>query len=960
MVTGVISQAVRAEPLQAAGEHPREVVERFASHKDYDRLVLSGSDAVTAVSSSDGTSLAIKLSPSVTIKTIPRCGRRLTTVKGGVGSAVISLVKGAQVHTWRKDGMLVIDVLDPAKHSGAAASLTRVALAPTPPQKTSGVVSNDPVSAASKNSSVATRSDPEDARAGPRWVSQAAGLSNIPPLPTSSMPVLSGSETLPPPNPAAVSFLDEADVPGPAILLPISSKVGAAAFSRGGEGHVVFEQPQVFDLSPLKDSPVFGSMMEAVLPGGTHLHFNLPRAGQLHLVQHHGNWAVSLSPAVALSSGSPIVGRKRAGSLFFDLRAPGRVVVLDDDVTGGRLFVGTERDGGQHVIGRHVSAELAVLPTWQGLVVEPASDRLVFQSLKDGFQISVPDLTGLSSLWPDQIPGSSPDRRAMTRMFDFSGRSVADHNLQLKQALQDAAGSPRTARYPARLRVAQAMLAEGLDVEAAAVVRAAVADDPRHRNDPVATGLSAIATWLSAQAGGVVSTALPINVTAFDGSDEATLWRALLSPGQPNEARQAAALATTWPVLLAYPQSLRRFMLRPAAALLQAGSQDKAWAAFLNAFPDASLDLSRASYLESRGNTDESLALLDKVGQHSNRLNRAEALALAVEERLKAGRITPAMAATKLESYLFAWRGDSRELALRERVAILDTESGSWRKAITALDEAGALFPDQQASIRDVQASIIDTLLRGDQAAKLNALDLVSLAELAAKLPSNLDQSRFAPMLAEKLLALDLPDQAEPIVRALFSRTQSAQSKAEVGFQLAELQAGRGDASGALAILDESTDVGLASPAIASRALLRGRLLASVGRPADALALLAGQSGPKARELEVAIMETQHDWQGAAGVLDRMASEHDFTTLPEASQQELLVHITRDRSEAGDRVGLRRLSKTYGARFRLGPNAALFAVLTAEPVQNTADLPRSASEIAAMHALPASLSRPAP
>ncbi len=769
----------------------------------------------------------------------------------------------------------------------------------------------------------------------------------------------SGGEAASSPGPAAVSLLNEPDLPGPAILLPVTGKTGAAAYSRNGVVHVVLDQPQAMDLSLLKDNPVFGSIAQTILPDGTDLRFRVAPTAQPRLLRHGGNWAVSLSALPAPNLAGTIAGRSRSGVMLFQTKMPGRIVVLDDEVTGGRLLVGTQREQGQRVASQHSGPALSILPTWQGLVVQPASDRLVLRATGDGFELSTPDGPTLLDGWPEQTVGAWPDGRAMTRMFDFGAQTVAGQNRQLTQALQDVAGLPKTARYAARVKVAQAMLAEGLDVEAVSVVQTAITDDPRHRDDPVAARLSAVAAWLSAEAGGDKPLSLPADPSLFDGSDEATLWRSLLWPDRPNAAHQAAALAVTWPLILRYPSNLRRLVLRPASALLAAGGQDKAWAALLAAFPDAVLDVSRASHLQFQGRTDESLALLDKVARRPDRLARAEALTLAVEEQMKAGRLTPAAAAEKLESLICTWRGDSRELHLRQRVAQLHAQTGAWRKAFAELGDAEAIFPDERGAIRQAQVDMIDGLMHSDQAAKFSALDLVNLAEQAARLPVEIDQGRFAPMLAERLMALDLPTQAEPIIRNLFLRAGDAQSKAEIGVQLAELQAGQADATGALAVLDASSDTGLTPSVITNRALLRGRLLASLGKASDALALLAAEPSPKARELEVTIMEARHDWRGAADVLGRMLNDGQFTASPTAAQQQLLLHVARDRSEAGDTAELRQLRKHYAARFQSGPNAALFAVLTAEPVQSPADLTRSAKELGAMRALPASLSQPA-
>ena len=950
-------------------EPHRSVVERFAIHDGFDRLVFSGPGKIDVMSTSDGLSLKIRFSPSATVGTIPHCGRRLIAVTGGVGTGLVSLVAGGRVRTWHRNSLFVVDVFDPLKPVAATqkALIAPIQRAPggssAPPAKSGYQVDKDDVASREPTRSANDRVDA--GKAVPSIAVRAEDVRHGDASLTTPSPQQSPSSPQGDNEPAstlshdAVYVLSEAELPGPAILLPVNSKVGAAAFSRRGDAHIVFDQPQALDLSALKDNPAFGSAVQTMLPTGTDLHFHVPSTIPLHLVQHNGNWAVSLSPLVTPTSPLPTAGHMRMGVLVFDMTSPGRAVALEDSVTGGRLLVGTQRGAGQRVTSQHTAAELTVLPTWQGLVVEPTSDRVVLRATRDGYELSAADPPSLSMTWPEQTLGAWPNGRVMTRMFDIPNLSVNGQHRRVIQALQDVVSLPKAARFPARLRVAQAMLAEGLDVEAAAVVRTAVAEDPGRRSDPLATSLSAVAAWLSAEAGGVTPRP-PQDTDRFGDGDEATMWRALLWPDQPETARQAAALATTWPLLARYPQNLRRLVLRPAAALLAAGGQDRALTAFLSEFPDSSLDVIRARQLQSHGETAESLALLGKVAQRSDRLARADAIELSVEERLNSGQLTPKKAAEILESFSYSWRGDDRELQLRRRVAQFYAQSGAWRAALKVLDDTETMFPDEHATLQTDQAKIVETFLDSNQAKTLNALDLVDLAEKASKLPSGPHRSRFGPILAEKLLALDLPDQAQPIISSLFAKATDPYSRAVIGLQLAELQAGRGEPSAALAILDECSDSGLTVAMVQDRALLRARLLASLGKPADALAILFTQPGEKAREAETTILEAQHDWLGAAGALGRIVEDVGFGALPDELQQQILIHAARDRSEAGDVAGLRQLRKTFARKFLSGPNTALFAVLTADPVRSTADLPRSASEIAAMHALPASLSLSAP
>ena len=172
----------------------------------------------------------------------------------------------------------------------------------------------------------------------------------------------------------------------------------------------------------------------------------------------------------------------------------------------------------------------------------------------------------------------------------------------------------RARRAPApRLRVAEAMLACGLDAEAAAVLHVAMQDDPAARSDPAVSGLAAMAAWLSARAGGVQPPPPDFDSAALGTSDEATLWRALWGAGGTDAAAAAGAVAPRWRLLLDYPEHLRRPVLSAVADLLASGGQDQALDALLAAFPDPTLDLARARRLQSQSKTKDSLAVLDRL-----------------------------------------------------------------------------------------------------------------------------------------------------------------------------------------------------------------------------------------------------------------------------------------------------------------------------------------------------------
>ncbi len=921
---------------------------RFAAHASYDRVVFALPPGETYSAVRTGDTLVVQLPGAGGIAALASGGARLRGVSGGDEQAVLRLAPGAHLRFVRLADRLAIDVSDPPARSGAKIPAAPVAATVTPTPSRPQAQAAPPPRAAPEPSPVAQTPPPNSppARASPPFTA--------PSPPTSA--ASTGGETRGAAPAGAVTLLEPGpDLPGPGVFIPTGKGVGAAAFLRAGAAHVVFDSGLALDLGALKDDPVFGGLSAQLLPAGMHLHVRLAEGAQPQLLRRPGGWVLTVVHAALFPAA--ISAHADHGSLIFAADSPGGVVVLDDEATGGKLLVGTQRAPGQAMPAAHRSAEYAMLPTLQGLVVEPVADRLVLRPVREGFVLRAADGPALALAWADAADDAASLGRGMTRRFDFPPLPPEQLRNRLGQTLRDAALTPLLLRFPARLRVAAAMLSQGLDVEAKAVLHAAAADDPARQDDPDAAGLAAIATWLNGAAGGTLGVVPPgFDPAMLGGTDEALFWQALLRAGQEDVSAPATQLAATWPILGQYPAPLRHRLLRPVGEILARGGQDRALTALLAAFPDPSLDRVRAGQLARGGKIDEALALLDRIAHGRDRLMRAQARRDAVEARLAAHRLTPAQAAVELGHVLYEWRGGTRDLSLRLRLAGLRAQAGQWRQALALLRETDGQFPEAHDRIRDIEAKQVSDLLRGETAASLSALDLVSLAEEAQPLLSAADSdSSLAPVLVEKLLALDLPARAEPLLRRLFQHTQAASPKAGLGVRLAGLMADRGDFAGAADVLDASADGDLDSALVASRGLLRARLLAASGRTNDALSILANVQTEAAIDLQAKILEDRHDWGAAGRLLEATLGSPAFGARPERAQRDLILRLANDASQAGDMAALRRLRESQGKRFASGAGAELFAVLTQEPVQAVSDLPRAGAELEAVKALPASL-----
>jgi hypothetical protein len=240
---------------------------------------------------------------------------------------------------------------------------------------------------------------------------------------------------------------------------------------------------------------------------------------------------------------------------------------------------------------------------------------------------------------------------------------------------------------------------------------------------------------------------------------------------------------------------------------------------------------------------------------------------------------------------------------------------------------------------------------------KLAPLELVALVEENADLlPDGPAGEALEERLADRLVELDLPQRAAPVLAKLMASAPSPAGRAGFAARLAALRLHENDAKGALAALAATADPTLAAPLIERRTLLAASARAELGDTGHAAAELASL-GTVAADLERAtILEQAKDWPGAEHALaDYVAKAVPPTGELDVAQQRTLVRYATAAAQAGDDATLALLRTSDGPRMPAGPFADMFRLLTAAPVRVTADLPRAGRETAQVHDLPKAL-----
>jgi hypothetical protein len=731
-----------------------------------------------------------------------------------------------------------------------------------------------------------------------------------------------------------------------------AAAVGVAAFRRGNDALVVFDQQLPLDLASFRDDPIFGSATVQQLPAATVVRLRLDLAKALVLTQAPHVWRIMAVPVEPKLR--PIQATANDRRLVMPAAAPGRVVSLADPETGGILLVGTQRQAGQGVPILRQAVEFLLMPTWQGVVVEPISDEIALRPVQEGFVLT----GGTNGLALSPTPDAAnllANADALTRRFDFAALPPEALMQRLRRQFADDAATPALGRGPARRAAAQTMISLGLGAEAQALLQLAGADDPHEAeaaDNAALTGMGAVLAHRADEASG-------LDDARLSGTDDIALWRAArLAQQQDGSPRAAAVFAATLPIVLAYPPALRDRLLPLVAETLATGGETAAAAALLaERKDDSALGLARGLLQEARGDTAAALATYEALAGTTDRRLYARSATRALELRLASGSIDAKQAADGLDRLLYVWRGDQHERSLRERLAELRARTGAWRSALGLIRETEAIFPADKAAVHAELVDMFAAMLRSDAADSLAPLELIALVdENADLLPLGPAGDQLQARLADRLLALDLPKRADPVLQKLMQAAPSDVSRAAFGARLAALRLREADAAGALAALAASNADEAPTDLVERRTLLLAAAHARLGDPDQALAVLGSLDTASADEARATILERANDWPGAEKALNAYVAK----TVPaegrlDDGQRRALLRLATAAARAGDDATLKLLRQSAGQRMASGPLADMFRLLTADPVRSVNDLRRSGREAVLAGGLPAQL-----
>jgi tetratricopeptide (TPR) repeat protein len=840
----------------------------------------------------------------------------------------------------RREGQTVVLAFAP----GANPNVARLLTSP-PPRVTSAVRRN----AGARPEVVLQLADDADVRIG-----QADGATYVnvyekaatPPDEQAAQPVAVAEPEPPRPDPLPPGGVVKmgAKVGGGQTQLSFAfaNPAGAAVFRRGDAIWVVFDAPANLDVSaapvarPLRGIETFRGADHAAL------RIEADPDTPVFVGSLGSTWTISLGPGSQAQPAIIRVGRDAAGGPA-TLKAPvagaTRIVNLPDPLVGDVLTVVTALGPPKGLPSRRDYVDAALLPSIQGLAIEPVVEDLTVQ--RDGELVRISRAPGLnlSPSWAtrdrEQAQLGAPMPAAMPALVSADWARTGEGGFMARQdalfaaAASESGNRERGAPVVARMALARFYVGSELSFEAIGVLNALARAHPEMLDDPEFRGLRGIARTM-ARRYAEADTDFSSPVLADDPST--AMWRAYVNTqlAQFAEARTQFTKGIEAFGLFS-PLWKARFARADAQAALAQGDLVAADARIRLALEDKMppeeqlrTRLVHARIIELNGYKDRALRVYDAIARAPMESISAPAVLRATQIRLEQGELRPVQAAAIFDGLRYRWRGDATELETIRALGQLYLGQGRYREALEALRSAGVRLPDLPEAIQlqaDLSAAFralfLDGLADGLEPTQALALffDFRELAPLGA------DGDMMVRKIVRRLVDVDLLPQAAELLKYQAENRLDGVPRAQVATDLAVIYLMDRKPEKALEAINTSRTTILPSALSAERRLVEARAWSALGRHGNALEIIERDTGKDADDLRAEILWKQKDWATAGPLYEKSLGERWKTSTQLTSDEEgRLLRAGVAYSLSGDEAALARLEERYAPYFEKANN----------------------------------------
>jgi len=927
-------------------------------------------------------------------------------IEGDQSAVEVALIGDVDVHSFREDKNYIIDVAfqQPEKPSALPSPAAEVphaavsaAPAATAPAATAPAASGKPADAppasrqsgeiappASETLAQQARIEMKPAAApktapaaetptpvsAPASKETAAPAAETPPKMTLAASEPAAETRSPPATVAGEGAVDATrSSDGLSLTFSFAAATPAAMFRRADTVWLVFDSEKPIDIGPIrsKGGSIIADVSQLPLEKGQAIRIRLSRPQLPSLTGEDqpggASWTVTFADTMRTPSQPLLAIRNIAdpalANVTVPLARPGLLHRLVDPDAGDTLMVVTAPPPVRGFIKRQDFVELSLLESIHGVAVHPNSDDVTAEIAPDKIILGRPGGLTLSSaaFGAERAPTAA---RAIFDVAEWRKNQAENFVARLDALVAAAAAAEPDQRTPARIDLAGFYMSRGMYAEAKGVLDLVLADSKSGVEDPVALIVHAVASTLMGRPElGLKDLANPAIGTNYDSQ----LWKALAYARQGKWAEAREKFKNVEFAITSLPIELQRIVISEAMRC-SLEVRDYSGAAKRSSDLDViglpsdlkpAISVLRGRLAEALGHDRDALDNYRTAVESSDRAAATEARLLEIVLRQKRDDIDQAEALRQLETLSVTWRGDGLEVKTLQMLARIYSEVGRYGESFAAARTATRLQPNSEISRQgqDAAAALFAQLFlspKGDDLPPVDALGM--FYEYRELTPIGRRGDEMIRRLADRLVAVDLLDQASELLQYQVDKRLEGAARAQVAARLAMVYLTNRKPDRAIAALRSTRIADLSGELRQQRLLLEARALSDVGRHDLALDIISNISGREAIRLRSDIYWASRRWREASEQIELHYADRwrDFKPLNTVEKGDVIRAVV-GYALAEDAIGLARFREKYAPLMSGEADRAAFETASKPAAANSAEFAQIAKMAASVDTL---------
>jgi tetratricopeptide (TPR) repeat protein len=753
------------------------------------------------------------------------------------------------------------------------------------------------------------------------------------------------------------------------LTFSFAGSAPAALFRRADVVWLLFDSAKPLDLEPIRREAgsVIGDVSALPLEKGQaiRLRLNRPQLASLTSDEKAGqqNWVVTFADTMQTSS-QPLTAIRNISdparaNVTVPMAKPGLMHRLLDPDAGDALMVITAGPPGRGFMRRQDFVEFSFLESIHGVVIQPNSDDVAAEIASDKITLSQPGGLTLSSA----DVGAERAAKTVRPMFDVNEwhrNQSEDFIKRLDTLVTAAASAVAEQRTPARMDLARFYMSRGMYPEAKGVLDLTLSEAKPGQEDLSALIVHSVASTLMGRPEqGLKDLAAPAIGTNYDSQ----LWKALALARQGKWADAREKFKNVEFAITSLPLELQRAVLSEA---MHASIEVKDYSGAASRSNDLDVigippDLKpqiavlRGRLAEALGREKDAMAGYKAAAKSADRAAAMEARLLDIALRQKREDITQEDALRDLETLSVTWRGDGLEVKALSMMARIYSDTGRYGESLSAARTATKLQPNSDISraAQDDAAALFAQLFlstKGDDMPPVDALAL--FYEYSELTPIGRRGDEMIRRLADRLVAVDLLDQASELLQYQVDHRLEGAARAQVAARLAMVYLMNRKPDRAIGALRTTRIADLAGELRQQRLLLEARAQSDIGRRDLGLDIISNIAGREAIRLRSDIYWAARRWRESSEQIELYYGDRwrDFKPLNPVEKGDVIRAVV-GYALAEDSLGLARFREKYAALMSGGTDRAAFDIASKPASTNSAEFAQIAKMAASVDTL---------